>query len=71
MTVEYLKHFNSVLMLVTVVLESNIEIHLQDCIKFLKFVFAFHHINYARYNSAQHMFFLKKKDSVKLITIFY
>ena len=60
-TVEYLKHFNSLLMLVTAALESNIEIHLQDCIKFLKFVFAFHHINYARYNSAQHMFFSRRK----------
>ena len=43
-------------MLVTAAREANIEMHLQAERELLKIVFAFDHINYARYNSFQHIF---------------
>ena len=55
MTIEYLKDVSLMLMLVTAARKANIEMHLQAEREFLKIVFAFDHINYARYNSFQHM----------------
>ena len=59
MTVNYLKDVSNMLAIVSAVRTGNIVQHLQAERRMLNLVFAFDHINYARYNSFQHVFLRK------------
>ena len=56
MTSLYLKDISLMLTLVSSARESNLEMHLEAEREFLNLVHAFDHVNYARYNSYQHVF---------------
>ena len=62
MTLQYLKDVSLMLSFVAGARESDINLHLQAEEKILKMVFAFDHVNYARYNSYQHLFLCQEKD---------
>ena len=62
MTMQYLKDISLMLSIVSAVRESHFERHIQAERQFLKLVFAFDHINYARYNSYQHLFLTNMKN---------
>ena len=55
------KDISLILSIVAAVREFDLETHLEAKRKILKLVFAFVHVNYARYNSYQHVFFNEEK----------
>ena len=57
MVANYLKDVSTMLATVSAVGTRNIIEHLQAERQMLKLIFAFDHINYARYNSFHHVFF--------------
>ena len=56
MTIAYLKDVSSLLALVSGVRDNNFKLHLQAEREMLKHVFAFDHVNYARYLGYQQVY---------------
>ena len=62
MTMQYMKDVSLMLAIVSAVRENNFEKHLQAERKLLELIFAFDHVNYARYNTYQHLFLSNSKN---------
>ena len=62
MTMQYMKDVSLILSIVSAVRENNFEKHLQAERKLLKLIFAFDHVNYARYNTYQHLLLTNLKN---------
>ena len=56
MTVSYLKDVSMMLAMVSAVREGDFYRHLQAERRMISLIFAFDHVNYARYNSYQHVY---------------
>ena len=63
MTMQYLKDVSLLLTIVSAVREGCFARHLQAVRQFLKLVFAFDHVNYARYNAYQHIYLTDMKNT--------
>ena len=64
MIIAYLKGVSSMLAMVSVVLEGNIERHHQSERDMLNHVFAFSHQNYVRYCSFQHVYLHSLEEQI-------
>ena len=63
MTMQYLRDVSLMLTIVSAVREGHFDRHLEAERQFLKLVFAFDHVNYARYNTYHHVFLTNLKNT--------